>query len=265
MPDHLKDGLVAHVTLLAESHKRQQEEIQAYQEEIKILNKIHREEIKALERRQEEKFKDLERRKEEEMKALERRQEEEMKALERRQEEKFKHLERRKEEEMKASEKKQEEEMKTMRGELDKLKQQTEYLKLNMRIFPIDFRVENPDRCKVINPWLSTPFYSHSQGYKLQIIFFNQPWFSIHCYLMRGEFDGLLKWPLKAEMKLALLNQQARGHDYEFNIKLECSKPLGDEALNAMKCGSCTLLGSIDLDPYLRSGCLHIRVVSIQF
>ena len=43
---------------------------------------------------------------------------------------------------------------------------------------------------------------------------------------MRGDFDGLLKWPLKAKMKIALLNQQPQGLDYEFNTKLECSKPI---------------------------------------
>ena len=105
MPDHLKDGLVAHFSLLAvnysllaESHKRQQDEIEA-------LNKTYyQEEIKALKGRQEE-------------------------------------------------------EIKTMKGEIDKLKKQTEYLRLNMPIFPMDFIVKNPDS------WSSTPFYSHNQGY----------------------------------------------------------------------------------------------------
>jgi membrane protein insertase Oxa1/YidC/SpoIIIJ len=48
MPDHLKDGLVTHFSLLAVSHKRQQAEIQAYQTEIKALNKIYQEEIKTI-------------------------------------------------------------------------------------------------------------------------------------------------------------------------------------------------------------------------
>jgi hypothetical protein len=80
---------------------------------------------------------------------------------------------------------------------------------------------------------------------------------------MRGACDGLLKWPLKATMKLALLSQQPQGHDYELDIELECSKPLGDEA-DAVKCGA-HVLGPITLDPYLRSKYLHLRIVGIQF
>ena len=139
MPEHLKDGLVAHFSLLAESHKRQQDEIQAYQKEIKALNKTHQKEIKALEWRLEE-------------------------------------------------------EMKTMREEIDKLKKQPEQFRLS---FPIDFRVENPNRC---SSWSSIPFYSHSQGYKLYITFFKHALVGIdtRCHFMQGDFDGFLKWPLKA-------------------------------------------------------------------
>ena len=210
MPDHLKDGLVAHFSLLAvshsqlaeshsllaESHKQQREEMQVYQK--KII---------ALERRQEE-------------------------------------------------------ELKTMRGEIDKLKKQTEHLKLDMQmIVPIDFRVDNPDRCTVDNPWSSPPFYSHSQGYKLRINF-SQSLFDILCYVMRGEFDGLLKWPLKAMMKVALLNQRPQGRDHEFSIELKCSKPLRDGA-TAVMCGRYVSL--VRLDPYIRSRCLQIRIISVQF
>jgi hypothetical protein len=204
IPDHLKDGLVAHISLLAvsysqlaESHKRQQVEIQAYQKEIKALHKAHQEETE------------------------------------------------------------------TIRGEVDKLKKQTEHLRLNMQIFPIDFRVENPGRYTVNNPWSSTPFYSHSQGYKLQISF-NTLWSIsvLHCHLTQGDFDGLLKWPIKAVMKLALVNQQ-QGRDYEFNIELTCNKPLQDKAV-PVTCSSASL-GSMNLVPYISSECLHIRIVAIQF
>ena len=39
MPDHLKDGLVAHFSLLAVSHKRQQEEMKVMRGEIDELKK----------------------------------------------------------------------------------------------------------------------------------------------------------------------------------------------------------------------------------
>ena len=169
MPEHLKDGLVAHFSLLAVSHKLQQDEIQVYQKTIKI----QQEEIKALERSQKE-----------------------------------------------------------IKEEVDKLKKQTKQLRLNVRmIFPIDLTVENPTKHMLGNQWSSIPFYSHNQGYKLRIGFFISHWcIYIYCYLLRGEFDGVLKWPFKAVMKLALLNQQPQGRDYEFSLELKCSKPLRDGA-----------------------------------
>ena len=202
---HLKDGLVAHFSLLAVSHKRQQDEIQAYQKAIKI----QQEEIKALERSQKE--------------------------------------------------------IRTIKEEVDKLKKQMEQLRLNVRmIFPIDFTVENPTKHMSGNPWSSIPFYSHNQGYKLRIGFFiSHRCIYIYCYLMQGEFDGLLKWPFKAVIKIALLNQQPQGCDYEFSLELKCSKPLGDRA-DAVECGCCVSY-FFNVDPYIHSRCLHIRIISVQF
>ena len=203
MPEHLKDGLVAHFSLLAMSHKRQQEEIQAYQKKIQALNKTHQEEIKALERRQGE-------------------------------------------------------EIKVMRGEINKLKK-------HMQIIPLDFRVENYRRYTMSNPWSSTPFYSHSQGYRLRILYYVPDFgFAFRCYLMRGDFDGLLNWPLKATVKLALLNQEQLGYNFEFDIELEYSKPLRDKVVAVNNYGMCTIFIA-PLDSYIRSGYLHIRIVSVQF
>ena len=81
---------------------------------------------------------------------------------------------------------------------------------------------------------------------------------------MRGDFDGLLKWPLKAVMKLALLNRQPQGRDYELNIELNYSKHLEDEA-DAVECGSYKVLFIRLINDYLCNGCLHIRIVDIQF
>ena len=233
MPDHLKDGLVAHFSLLAMSHKQQQDEIQAYQREIIALNKSYQEEIKALNKTHQE-----------DIKALERKQEEEIKDLER----------------------KQEEESKAITGEIDKLKMQTEQLRFNMQMFPTDFAVKNPHTySRIRNPWSSTPFYSHSQGYKLQLAFFKHSWagsYIICCDLMRGNYDSLLKWPLKAVMKLALLNQQRQGRDHKLKIKLNYGKPLIGEA-EPDECGRCVIVAS--LDPYLRDGHLQIRIVNIKF
>ena len=100
MPDHLKDGLVMHFSLLAVSHKRQQEE-------MKALKQKHQEEIKALERRQQD-------------------------------------------------------EIKALTEQMNELKVQTEQLRLYTQVFPVDLQIK-----RTVESWSSSPFYSHSQGYKL--------------------------------------------------------------------------------------------------
>jgi short subunit dehydrogenase-like uncharacterized protein len=204
MPEHLKDGLIAHFSLLAVSHKRLTES-----------HKTHQEEMKALERRQEE-------------------------------------------------------EMKTMRGKINKLKKQTEHLISNVRmIFPIDFRVENAQKCMVTNPWSSIPFYSQSQGYKLQTIFYRSVFIfavtscgvssilsissvisvssvsSVHSVssvssvpsvisVSRVPSDGSV-FSIFSGLSdsicagRSLLNQQPQHCDCEFNIELKFREPLGEE------------------------------------
>ena len=34
---------------------------------------------------------------------------------------------------------------------------------------------------------------------------------AVYVFMMRGEFDDRLKWPLKGEIKVQLLNQRGRG------------------------------------------------------
>ena len=63
-------------------------------------------------------------------------------------------------------------------------------------------------------------------------------------------------------MKVSLVNQQPRDRDYEFNIELKCSKPLGDK-VDAVECGRCTNL--VNIDNYTGNRCLHIRIISVQF
>jgi hypothetical protein len=178
MPDHLKDGLVAHFSLLATSHKQQQEEIKALTEEVK------------------------------------------------------------------------------------ELKIQTKQLRLHTLIVPVDFVVENPHTYWVLCPWSSMFFYSHSQGYKLRLIVFRRNATSISCYLVQGEFDGLLKWPLKAVMKLKLLHQQEQGDDYELSIQLNHNEHLKVEEDDT--CGVLKIERSL-VDKYIHNSCLHIKIVAVHF
>ena len=172
MPDHLKDGLVAHFSLLAVSHKQQQEEIQALIKQVKQL-------------------------------------------------------------------------------------------KLHTPIIPVDFIVENPYEHDIFDLWSSMSFYTHCQGYKLSLDFFYfGDSFTFYFCLMQGEFDGHLKWPLKAVIDFTLLHQQEKGDDYESSVELNHNECLKDEA--STRCGTLTIQRTI-IDQYTHNNCLHFKIVDVHF
>ena len=200
MPDHLKNGLITHLSLLAVSHKWQQE--------------VHREEIKLLSKKYQEDIEDLERRHQDEIKAL--------------------------------------------TEEMNELKMQTNMLRLHVLLVPVDFTVEGPH---AHTDWYSTPFYSHSRGYKLRLRFHK---YTIRCYLLLGEFDSFLKWPVKAVMKIAIPYQQSQDESYLY-IELNLKRPIVDDdfAPDMRSCGCNAIV--TDLSPYLRNNCLYLRVDTVQF
>ena len=60
----------------------------------------------------------------------------------------------------------------------------------------------------------SDPFYSHKNGYKLRlrlefgVNLFGNDHFSLRLHILRGEFDNILQWPFRHEVKFDLLNQE---------------------------------------------------------
>ena len=73
---------------------------------------------------------------------------------------------------------------------------------------------------RVGDVWYSVPFYSTTNGYKLQL-YVNANGFasgkdthlSVGVGLMRGEKDETLKWPLNSEITIQLLNwREDKGH-----------------------------------------------------
>ena len=62
----------------------------------------------------------------------------------------------------------------------------------------------------------SDPFYSHHHGYKfkLKIDFYPSPHNVIgaYLYLMKGEYDSQLRWPVEVKVRLELLNQAGDHH-----------------------------------------------------
>ena len=61
--------------------------------------------------------------------------------------------------------------------------------------------------------WFSDPFYTHSNGYKMQLsVLFNgnvSSYMGVDLYIMKGPCDGQLEWPMKGEYEVKLLNQSS--------------------------------------------------------
>ena len=73
--------------------------------------------------------------------------------------------------------------------------------------------------------WISQPFYTHSQGYKmcLRVTANGQgsgkgTHITVAVYLMKGEFDDQLEWPFRGDITIQLLNQQVEGGHYTRTI-----------------------------------------------
>ena len=60
------------------------------------------------------------------------------------------------------------------------------------------------------NPWISPPFYTHKQGYKIHLRvdanLHEQGNVSVVTFTTKGEYDHLLQWPLRAEIEVGLFN-----------------------------------------------------------
>ena len=59
--------------------------------------------------------------------------------------------------------------------------------------------------------YYTRPFYTHPDGYKMQLCIwpYRENSISVYCHLMRGENDDHLKWPFIGSVTITLLNQRA--------------------------------------------------------
>ena len=95
--------------------------------------------------------------------------------------------------------------------------------------------IENTLDYTAFKVWSSTPFYTHSNGYKLSACFTKLSVFYIGAYVMQEEFDNLLQWPFKANIVIHLMNQQ--GEVLDLKIIVENGKRVRDGD-GVEKCGS---------------------------
>ena len=121
--------------------------------------------------------------------------------------------------------------------------------------------------------WVSTPFYSHPQGYKMCLRIHANGFLggkgthvSVYVHLMKGEFDEHLAWPFRGSIIIQLLGAQGQ---HEKRVVFDANTPeeytaqvtKGDRASQGW--GDSEFIPHADVDRYLWNDCLifSIRLV----
>jgi len=135
--------------------------------------------------------------------------------------------------------------------------------------------------------WFSEPFYSHDGGYKMRLEVDakghstdKKTFLSVWVSLMKGEFDGQLKWPFRGQVTVELLSQS--GNPEHFVRIVNFTETTSNDVVGrvetdvAKNCWGCStfiphaslkqakkLFGSTP-PQYLKDDCLRFRVTNIQ-
>ena len=172
------------------------------------------------------------------------------------------------------------------RGELRELDQHMNISnECPLTIYGGDIKMTNYVELRKRNgDWYSPPFYTHRQGYKMCLRVYANGFgdgkgthVSVFAYLMRGEFDNVLKWPFRGHVVIQLCNQLQdkyhRGYTIDFSKTTDAriiSRVISGEKADS-GCGFRTFIPHNDLyfNPttyckYLRNNCLQFRIVAVE-
>ena len=127
--------------------------------------------------------------------------------------------------------------------------------------------------------WCSKPFYSHAHGYKLSLQIAPNgrgdaisTHISVFIYLMKGEFDEDLHWPLRGKVNIVLVDHEVDDELFQDDIseqnvsfvdeksdKSFARVTDGDKAKHGW--GKRKFISHSSLDPkYLKNDCLHFKI-----
>ena len=112
----------------------------------------------------------------------------------------------------------------------------------------------------------SDPFYSHHHGYKfkLKIHYYTSLDNDIgaYLYLMKGEYDDQLNWPVEIKVQLELLNQNGDHHHVVRTVNMKWNKAERDRynTIDASLMKYSDLEKSSDGVQYMMNDCLKFRV-----
>lgn len=162
-----------------------------------------------------------------------------------------------------------------------KLEEENQALKLcqsKFSIVPVEFTVGGFKAMKESNlSWFSAPFYTHQKGYKMCLrvdangtMMSRGTHASVFVHLMRGEYDGELKFPFQGDVTIQLLSQEDDyhcQHTIRFSDKildvLGARVTTGDRAVFGF--GVSKFINQHQLHPkYLKGNSLILRVLKVE-
>ena len=118
-------------------------------------------------------------------------------------------------------------------GQGDQIKQQGDQIKQLQKPFPqFNIILDGFEKHKKSNDeWFSPPFYTHLGGYRICLrVHANGvgtgkgTHVSVYVFLMRGEYDDLLKWPFRGDVTIQLKKNDPPHH--------QMILPLDDDTIN---------------------------------
>ena len=130
---------------------------------------------------------------------------------------------------------------------------------------------------KYNTPYISTPFYTHKNGYKLRFEVLPNGYgsgaethLSVFIRLLKGEYDDKLKWPMNITIQITILNwcNNDTHITKSRNISDTCVTGSNEIARLAwglpQLCAHSTLLTASETAKYVEDDCIHISLNFIQ-
>ena len=167
--------------------------------------------------------------------------------------------------------------------EQDRTELDTTLQRVNAHIGLVPFQTTMPDfevHKSDDDEWFSEPFYTHPRGYKMCLCVYANGYgnvkrthISVYVQLMRGTFDEHLKWPLRCDITIELLDQKENEGHYRAVIEFGDGK--NDYAFRVTKgersaygLGTPQLISLYELykhrDNFIKNGCIYIQVTKIE-
>ena len=102
-----------------------------------------------------------------------------------------------------------------------------------LRIIPYEFTFPNyQEHLESKSTWMTQPFFTTQGGYKICVRVAphgagngHKSHVSVHVYLMKGEYDSMLRWPFCGSITIQLLNQMKNQGHFEQTIHFTETTP----------------------------------------